>query len=97
MAKFLSKLSELSEPLRNLTKEETQFIWSDVQEGAFSKLRKMLTEPPLLRYYDLEEAVTIESDSSDCSMGAVLMQAGRPVAFASHTLTETERCYSQIE
>ena len=97
MAKFLPKLSELSEPLRNLTKEETQFIWSDVQEDAFSKLKKMLTEPPLLRYYDLEEEVTIESYSSDYCMGAVPLQAGRPVAFASHTLTETERRYSQIE
>ena len=97
MAKFLPKLSELSEPLRNLTKEETQFIWSEVQEDAFSKLKKMLTEPPLLRYYDLEEEVTIESHSSDYSMGAVLLQVGRPAAFASRTLTETERHYSQIK
>ena len=96
MAKFLPKLSELSEPLRNLTKEETQFVWSNVQENAFSKLKKMLTEPPLLRYYDQEEC-TVESDSSDYSMGAVLLQAGRPVAFASHILTETERRYSQTE
>ena len=97
MAKFLPKLSGLSEPLRNLTKEETQFIWSDVPEDAFSKLKEMLTEPPLLRYYDLEEEVTIESDSSDYGMGALLLQAGRSVAFASRTLTETERRYSQIE
>ena len=97
MAKFLPKLSELSEPLRNLTKEETQFIWSDVQEDAFSKLKKMITEPPLLRYYDLEEEGTTESDSSDYGMGAVLLQAGRPVAFANCTLAETERRYSQIE
>ena len=69
----------------------------DVQEDAFSKLKKMLTEPPLLRYYDLEEEVTIESDSSDYGMGAVLLQAGRAVAFANRTLTETERRYSQID
>ena len=75
MAKFLPKLSELSEPLRNLTKEETQFIWSDVQVNAFLKLKKMLTEPPLLRCYDLEEEVIIESDSSDYGMEAVLLQA----------------------
>ena len=97
MAKFLPKLFKLPEPLRNLTKEETQFILSDVQEDAFSKLKKVITEPPLLRYYDLEEEVTIESDSSDYGMRAVLLQAGRPVAFASRTLTERERHYSQIE
>ena len=57
----------------------------------------MLTEPLLLRYYDLDKEVTIESDSSDYGMEAVLLHAGRPVAFASRTLTETERRYSQIE
>ena len=51
----------------------------------------------LLCYYDLEEEATIETDASDCGLEAVLLQAGRPVAFASRTMTETERRYSQIE
>ena len=54
----------------------------------------MISEPPLLRYYDLEEEVTIETDASDYGLGAVLLQAGRPVAFASRTM---QRSYSQIE
>ena len=64
---------------------------------AFNKLTQLISEPPLLRYYDLEEEVTIETDASDYGLGAVLLQAGRPVAFASRTMTETERRYSQIE
>ena len=51
----------------------------------------------LLCYYYLEEEATIETDASDCGLEAVLLQAGRPVAFASRTMTETERRYSQIE
>ena len=60
-------------------------------------MTQLLSEPPLLRYYDLEKKVTIETDASDYGLGAVLLQAGRPVAFASRTMTETERRYSQIE
>ena len=97
LGKFLPQLSDVSEPLRNLTKEQNQFIWSKVHQDAFNKLTQLISEPPLLRYYDLEEEVTIETDASDYGLGAVLLQAGRPVAFASRTMTETERRYSQIE
>ena len=97
LGKFLPQLSDVSEPLRNLTKEQNQFIWSKVHQDAFNKLTQLISEPPLLRYYDLEEKVTIETDASDYGLGAVLLQAGRPVAFASRTMTETERRYSQIE
>ena len=49
---------------------------------------------PLVR---LGGRVTTETDASDYGLGTVLLQAGRPVAFASHTMTETERRYSQME
>ena len=60
-------------------------------------MTQLISELPLLHYHDLEEAVTIETDASDYGLGAVLLQASRPVAFASCTMTETERCYSQIK
>ena len=97
LGKFLPQLSDVSEPLRNLTKEQNQFIWSKVHKDAFKKLTQLIPEPPLLRYDDLEEEVTIETDASDYGLGAVLLQAGRPLAFASRNMTETERRYSQIE
>ena len=97
LGKFLPQLSDVSEPLRNLIKEQNQFIWSKVHQDAFNKLTQLISEPPLLRYYDLEEEVTIETDASDYGLQAVLLQAGRPEAFASRTMTETERHYSQIE
>ena len=43
------------------------------------------------------QKIIIETNASDYGLGAVLLQGGRPVAFASHTMTETERRYSQIE
>ena len=97
LGKFLPQLSDVSEPLRNLTKEQNQFIWSKVHQDAFNKLTQLISETPLLRHYDLEEEVTIETDASDYGQGAVSLQAGRPVAFDGRTMTETERHYSQIE
>ena len=58
----------------------------------------MISEPPLLRFYDFElEEVTIKTGAGDYGLGAVLLQCGRTVAFASRTMTKTERRYSQIE
>jgi hypothetical protein len=97
LGKFLPQLSDISDPLRNLTKEGVKFIWSQAHEDTFNKLKKIISEPPALQYYDLVEEVTLETDASDYGLGAVLLQKGRPVAFASRTLTQCERRYSHIE
>ena len=40
---------------------------------------------------------TIQCDAREIGLGAVLLQKGQPVAFASRTLTATERRYAVIE
>ena len=50
----------------------------------------------MLRFYNVEE-VTIQTDASDKGLGAVLLQNGQPVAFASRTLSKTEQRYATIE
>ena len=52
---------------------------------------------PILRYYNLREKVTIQCDASQHGLGAVLLQGGQPVAYASRALTPTEENYAQIE
>ena len=41
LGKFLPQLSDVSEPLTNLTKAQNQFIWSKVQQDAFNKLTRL--------------------------------------------------------
>jgi len=42
-------------------------------------------------------AVTIQCDASQSCLGAILLPAGQPVAFASRALTQTEHKYAQFE
>ena len=58
---------------------------------------KKLSVSPILRYYNLREKVTIQCDASQHGLGAVLLQGGQPVAYASRALTPTEENYAQIE
>ena len=51
----------------------------------------------MLKYYDVQEPVVMQCDASEHGLGAALMQNGQPVAFASRSLSQTERQYAQIE
>ena len=57
----------------------------------------MVTCTPVLRYYNLQEEVTLQCDASQSGLGAALMQNGQPIAYASRALTPTETRYAQIE
>ena len=41
LAKFIDKLSEVDEPLRELTKKDVAFHWSQRQENSFRRLKKI--------------------------------------------------------
>ena len=51
----------------------------------------------MLRYYNLDEEVTLQCDASQTGLGAALLQKGQPVAYASRALTPAETRYAQIE
>ena len=99
--KFLPHLSSVTEPLRQLIKESNArdftFHWDEVHRQAFEELKKLMTSAPVLKYYSLDEPITISCDASQSGLGAVLMQGGRPVAYASKALTNAEYAYAQIE
>ena len=97
LSKFLPRLSEVAQPLREMTAKEAKFIWSPQHETAFQEPRELVVRHPVLKYYDLQEEVTGQCDVSEYGLGAALLQNGQPVAFASRSLSQTERQYAQIE
>ena len=97
LSKFLPRLSEVAQPLREMTAKEAKFIWSPQHETAFQEVRELVVRHPVLKYYDLQEEVTVQCDASEYGLGAALLQNGQPVAFASRSLSQTERQYAQIE
>ena len=80
-----------------MTAKEAKFIWSTQHETAFQEVRELVVRHPVLKYYDLQEEVTVQCDASEYGVGAALLQNGQPVAFASRSLSQTERQYAQIE
>ena len=84
-------------PLRSLTKDDSVFLWSESHETAFNSAKRLIASTTALRYYDPHFPVTLQVDSSNYAIGRVLLQEGHPVCFTSHTLSNIERNYAQIE
>lgn len=97
LAKFLPHLSDVCEPLRRLTDKDVEWTWLSQHESAVDTVKQLVTCHPVLKYYNLQEEVTLQCDASETGLGAALLQNGQPVAFASRTQTPTEQRYAQIE
>ena len=97
LAKFMPHLSQMTEPLRRLEDKNVEFQWLEQHSIAMNTIKKFLTEAPVLRYYDVSKPVTVQCDASQSGLGAVLLQEGQPVCYASRALTDTESQYAQIE
>ena len=97
LAKFLPRLADVLEPIRLLAREGVPWQWMQAQDQAFQTVQRLVTEAPVLAFYDPSSELTIQCDSSQKGLGAVLTQNGRPIAYASRALTDTETRYAQIE
>ena len=94
LTKFLPVLAEVETLLQELTRKEVIFHWDKPQADAF---QDMCCKAPVLAYYDVNKEVTIQCDASKEAVGAVLLQEGRPVAYASRKLRESEINWAPIE
>jgi len=96
-AKYVPDMSSTTAVLRELLKKEVSWFWDERHELAIQKLKQQLTSAPVLAYYDPTKPAVLSVDASQKGLGAVLLQEGRAIAFASRALNETEQRYAQIE
>ena len=97
MARFLPHMAETLQPLRNLTRKATKWCWSQDCEKSFQAIKEQLTKAPVLSYFDSNEEIVVQVDSSKDGLGAVLLQNGQPVEYASRSLSDSEKKWAQIE
>jgi len=97
LGRFLSNLTTAAQPLHNLTKHNVHWTWSEAQANSFNEVKKLVTSAPALAYYDADQPLFLENDASEYGIGSTLLQNGRPIAFTSRVLTDTECRYAQIE
>ncbi|UYV65567.1 K02A2.6-like, partial [Cordylochernes scorpioides] len=100
--KFIPDLSTILYPLNQLLVKRNDWRWDSAQEEAFEKVKKLLSTSPALTLFDPNLPTTVSADASSYGLGAVLLQKSedgyqKAVAYASRTMSETEKRWAQIE
>ena len=97
-ARFIPRLSEVLEPLRQLTsRKDAEWKWTEAHDKAFYQTKQFVVEATVLKFYDHEKGLTIQCDASEEGIGVAQLQDRQPIAFASRALTKAETRYAQIE
>lgn len=97
LAPYIPGEASLTAPLRQLLRKDITFQWQAEHDAALTALKTALTNTPVLRYYNPEIKLTIQTDASKDGLGSCLLQEGQPIAYASRALSDTEQNYAQIE
>ena len=97
----MPNLASNSSALRQLLVKDANWEWTEEHTKQFADLQFLVTNSPVLKYFDPNLPVKLSVDASKSGLGSILLQLHKddwhPVAFASRALSKTERRYSQIE
>ncbi|GFU50378.1 retrovirus-related Pol polyprotein from transposon 17.6 [Trichonephila clavipes] len=98
--KFIPAYSQI--PLSDLTRKDNPFMFEQPQMEAFEKLKKLLTESPVLSIFQQGRTTELHTDASQQGYGAVLLQEAEdgklhPVQYMSQKTTPAEEKYSSYE
>jgi len=96
--RFIQDYSPMDSPLTQLTKKGTPFVWLDLCQAAFERLKEAFTTAPILIYFDFDKEIVLETDASDIASAGILSQPGsdrllHPIAFFSKKPTPAECNY----
>ncbi|GFX11654.1 hypothetical protein TNCV_4361861 [Trichonephila clavipes] len=93
--KFIPAYSQIAKPLSDLTRKDNPFMFEQPQMEAFEKLKKLLTESPVLSIFQQGRTTELHTDASQQGYGAVLLREAEdrklhPVQYMSQKTTPAE-------
>ena len=99
--KFIRGFTKIAKPLTLLTRQQVKFDWTPEHHEAFLHLKEAIVQAPILHYPNPNKSYIVYTDASDDACRAQLSQEHNgtefPVAFLSHTFTETQHKWSTTE
>ncbi|XP_062611303.1 uncharacterized protein K02A2.6-like [Saccostrea cucullata] len=100
--RFIPNFSTIAAPLRELSRKNTHWSWTNRHQDAFDMLKRALVSAEALAYYNPKAETRIIVDASPVGLGAILAHKQpdglfKPIAYSSRTLTDVEQRYLQTE
>ena len=100
--RFVPNAAAIMAPIYEVTgRKSRRLVWGASQKQAFTAAKEALAQATLLVHPTPGAAISLKTDASDLSVGAVLEQSVKghvqPIAFFSRKLRSTERNYSTFD
>ena len=99
--KFIKGFAKIAKPLTLLTRQQVKFEWTPVHHTTFLHLKEAIVQAPILHYPNPDKKYIVYINALDDACGAQLSQKHNgtefPIAFLSHTFTETQQEWSTAE
>ena len=99
--KFIKNFAKIAKHLTLLTRRQVKFEWTPDHQTAFEWLKNAIVQAPILHYPHPNKTYIVYTDTLDNACGVQLSQNHNgmefPVAFLSHTFSETQRKWSTTE
>ena len=74
----MPNLSSSLEPLHMLLKKDVPWTWTDTQQLAFDAVQKLITNTPVLAYYDPHKELVLENDASEYGLDQQCFRVADP-------------------
>ena len=94
---YIPHLTDVLSPLRALIVKSIEFEWGQLHNEAFKKAGQAIVNSCTLQYFNSDDPITIQVDTSTIGVSAALMQQGEVISYHSRALTPTQQHYSNIE
>ncbi len=98
--RFYKNYAKTASPMTALTAKGTPFVWDEATQAAFTQLKEVLLQKPVLAHIDYSKPIIIRSDACDLAVGGALLQpTDNPdepdiIGFFSATLNAAQRRWS---
>ena len=101
LGKLSEKLTDLTQPLRQLLSTKTTWLCSCHQAREFADVKVELAKPRVLTPYNPLVQTKVIADALSYGLGAMLMQKcgalWQTATYTPRTMTDAKQCYAQIE
>ena len=95
--RYSPNLARISSPLRELIHKNGHYTVTEEHRSAFREIKAEFAQKIVLPYFHTEKKCVLQVDASKKGFGAVLIQDGNPVYYASRTLSKAEKNYQNLE
>ena len=76
-SKYIQNFATITGLLRELTKHNVRFEWSEAHDEAFDTLKQTLTSAPCMSYFDKRKDTYVTVDASPVGISAILAQKSK--------------------